>query len=49
MGPLILSISINDLLFFSAKCEICIFADNSSFYSIGIDLENFSSNLKNDT
>ena len=48
IGALNLNIFINDLLFFSAKCEICNFADDNSLYSSGMNLENILSNLIND-
>ena len=48
IGALNLNIFINDLLFFSAKCEICNFADDNSLYSCGMNLENILSNLTND-
>ena len=37
------------LFFFSAKCEICYFADESSFYSCGMNLDNIFTNLIQDT
>ena len=48
IGALNLNIFINDLLLFSAKCEICSFADDNSLYSCGMNLENILSNLIND-
>ena len=45
LGPLLFNIFINDLFFFSAKCEISNFADDSSLYSCGMNLDNIFSNL----
>ena len=36
---------INDLFFFSAKSEICYFADDNSIYSCGMKVDNISTNL----
>ena len=36
------------MFFFSAKCEICNFADDNSLYSCGMNLENIFSNLIQD-
>ena len=48
VDPLLFNISINDLLFFSAKCETCNFADDSNLYSCGMNLDNIFSNLIQD-
>ena len=50
LGPLPLhfDIFISDLSFFSAKCEICKFADDNSPYSRGINLDNIFSNFIQD-
>ena len=48
IGALNFNIFINDLLFFSAKYEICNFADDNSLYSFGMTLGNILSNLIND-
>ena len=48
LGPLLFNIFINDLFFFSVKCEICNFADNNSLYSCGMNLDNVFSNLIQD-
>ena len=45
LGPLLFNIFLNDLFFFSAKCEICNFVDVNSFYSCGMSLDNTFSNL----
>ena len=42
---LLFKILINDLFFFSAKCEICYFADANSLYSCGMNLDNMFTNL----
>ena len=44
-GPLLFNIFMNDLFFFSAKCEICNFADDNNLYSCGMNLDNILSNL----
>ena len=36
---------INDLFFFSAKCEIYYFADDNSLYSCCMNLDNIFTNL----
>ena len=46
--PLLLNIFVNNLFFFSAKCEICNFADDNSLYSCGMNLDNIFSNLLQD-
>ena len=38
LGPLLFNIFMNNLFFFSAKCEICCFADGNSIYSCGMNL-----------
>ena len=48
LGPLLFNIFINDLFFFSAKCEICKFADDNSLFSCGLNLHNTFSNLIQD-
>ena len=47
-GPLLFNIFMNDLFFFSAKCEICNFADDNNLYSCGMNLDNIFSNLMQD-
>ena len=45
-APLLLfNIFVNDLFFFSVKCEICNFADGNCRYSCGMNLDNIFSNL----
>ena len=48
LGPLLFNNFINDLFFFSAKCEVCNFADDNSLYSCGMNLDNIFSNLTQD-
>ena len=48
LRPLLFNIFINDLFFFSAKCEIRNFADEDSLYFCGIYLDNIFSNLIQD-
>ena len=48
LGLLLFNIFMNDLFFFSAKCEICNFADDNSLYSCGMNLDNIFSNLIQD-
>ena len=45
MSLLLSNIFINDLLFFSAKFEICYFAYDNSLYSCGMNLDNVFTNL----
>ena len=49
VGQLLFNISINYLLFFSAKREICFSADDNSLYSCGMNLDNMFTNLIQDT
>ena len=49
MSLLLSNIFINDLLFFSAKFEICYFAYDNSLYSCGMNLDNIFTNLIQDT
>ena len=49
LSLLLFDIFINDLFFFSAKFKICYFADDSSLYSCGINLDNIFINLIQDT
>ena len=49
LSLLLFYIFINDLFFFSAKCEICYFADDNSLYSCGMNLDNIFTNLIQDT
>ena len=48
LGPLLFNIFINDLFFFSAKCEICNFAEDNSLYFRGLNLDNIFSKLIQD-
>ena len=48
LGQLFFNIFINYLFFFSAKCEICYFADDNSLYSCGINLDNIFTQLIQD-
>ena len=48
LGPLLFNIFINDLFFFSAKCEIRNCTDDDSLYFCGINLDNIFSNLIQD-
>ena len=48
LGSLLFNIFINYLFFFSAKCEICYSADDSSLYSCGMNLDNTFTNLIQD-
>ena len=45
LSLLLFDIFINDLFFFSAKCEICYFADDNSLYSCDMNLDNIFINL----
>ena len=47
--PFTFNTFINDLFFFSGKCEICCFACDNSLYSCGIDLDNTFTNIIQDT
>ena len=49
LSLLLFNIFINDLFLFSAKCEICYFADDNSLYSCGMNLDNIFTNLIQDT
>ena len=40
LSLLLFNIFINDLFFFSAKREICSFANDNSLYSCGMNLDN---------
>ena len=46
---LLFDIFINDLFFFSAKCDICYFDDDDSLYSPGMSLDKILINLIQDT
>ena len=48
LGSLLFNIFINYLFFFSRKYEICYFADTSSFYFRGMNLDNIFTNLTQD-
>ena len=48
LGPLLFNIFINYLFFFSAKFEICYFADDNSLYSCFMNLDNIFTNLIQD-
>ena len=39
LSLLLFNIFVNDLFFFSAKREICSFADDNSLYSCGMNLD----------
>ena len=45
LSLLLFNIFINDLFFFSAKCEFCYFADGNSLYSCGMSLDYIFPNL----
>ena len=49
LGKLLFNISINYLFFFSAKREICYFADGNSLYFCGMNLDNIFTKLIQDT
>ena len=42
LGRILFNIFINNLFFFSAKCEIYDFADNNSLYFCGMNLDKFT-------
>ena len=48
LASLLFNIFINYLFFFSRKYEICYFADTSSFYFRGMNLDNIFTNLTQD-
>ena len=48
LGLLLFDIFINDLFFYSAKCQICNFPDDNSLYSCGMNLDNILSNFIQD-
>ena len=48
VSPLLFDIFVNHLFFFLAKCEICNFADDSSLYSCGMNLDSLFPNLIQD-
>ena len=39
------NIFVNDLFFFSAKCEFCYFSDDNSLHSCGMSLDYIFTNL----
>ena len=45
LSLLLFNIFINELFFFSAKWEICYFADANSFHSCGMNLDNMFTDL----
>ena len=49
LSLLLFDIFINDLFFFSAKCDICYFDDYNSLYSFGMNLDKILINLIQDT
>ena len=48
LGSLLFNVFINDLLLFSAKCEICNFADDNNLCSCGMNLDNIFCNHMQD-
>ena len=48
LGPFLFNIFINNLLFFSAGCEICNFPHDNSLYSCGVTLDKIFFNLIKD-
>ena len=48
LGPLLFNIFINDLCLMRLDCEICNFADDTTIYSCGLDLQEVVTNLEND-
>ena len=45
LSLLLFNIFINDLFFFSAKCEFCYFSDDNSLHSCGMSLDYIFTNL----
>ena len=48
LGPLLFNNFMNYLFYFSANYEICYFADGSSSYSCGMNVDNIFTNLIRD-
>ena len=47
-GPILFTIYINDLLVFIKETDVCIFADDTTLYKCGRDLDIVSENLEID-
>ena len=48
LGPLLLNISINDLLLFIQNSDICNYADDTTIYTCNKNLDNIVHRLEND-
>ena len=48
LGPLLFSIYLNDLFMFLEETEICNYADDTTIYACGPDIENVIMHLEND-
>ncbi len=48
LGPLFFNIFINDLLLAVKECEVCNFADDTTIYTLGKDIEDVVLNLEED-
>ena len=49
LGPILLNIFINDLIFFIQETEVCNFADDSNIYSYSLNYKQAAHKLSNDT
>ena len=49
LGPILLNIFINDLIFFIQETEVCNFADDTAIYSCSLNYKDAAHKLSNDT
>ena len=49
LGPILLNIFINDLIFFIQETEVCNFADDTTIYSCSLNYKDAAHKLSNDT
>ena len=45
LGPILFNIFLNDIFLFISRCQICNYADNSTLYKSGTNMQKIKNNL----